>query len=47
MHLVAAPQVLFKVVRVDKARFADLKPVMIHVNYHVSSSIACGIRRLD
>lgn len=27
---------LFKTVRVDKARFADLKPVMIHVNYHVS-----------
>lgn len=29
-------KVLFKTVRVDKARFADLKPVMIHVNYHVS-----------
>lgn len=27
-------KVLFKTVRVDKARFADLKPVMIHVNYH-------------
>lgn len=31
---------LFKTVRVDKARFADLKPVMIHVNYHVRSSLA-------
>jgi hypothetical protein len=33
----AALQVLFKTVRVDKARFAGLKPVMIHVNYHVRS----------
>jgi hypothetical protein len=35
----SALQVLFKTVRVDKARFADLKPVMIHVNYHVRSSL--------